>query len=109
MAGELSRGQKKILIYLLQLSAERVSQKFTARKAVVLLDDFSSELDPGSKNALMEILGPLGCQVLVSGINPDEPNPQWIGRCSMFHVEQGSVYDVLPLQAKQGKLPTETI
>ena len=67
----LSRGQQKVLVYLLHLAQlDLLSSKHT-RRAVVLCDDLTSELDAEHSTNLINQLVALNSQIFVSGVNLD--------------------------------------
>lgn len=84
----LSRGQLKILTYILHLSQLDVLLRERSQTAVVLCDDVNSELDEFHTNALLSQLSDLESQVFVTGVSLEKlfhfPNQR-------FHMEHGSL------------------
>ncbi|ASJ70134.1 DNA replication/repair protein RecF [Granulosicoccus antarcticus] len=65
----LSRGQQKVLVYLLHLSQLDLLANINARQAVVLCDDLTSELDKEHSTELIRQLLDLDGQVFVSAVD----------------------------------------
>ncbi|MCG5515466.1 MULTISPECIES: DNA replication/repair protein RecF [Ectothiorhodospira] len=92
LAMQASRGQQKTAVLLLRLSQVAVHRQVTGRSAVVMVDDLPSELDAERREAALDFLSGLECQVFVSAIEAKQV--QGLGNWSsqrMFHVEHGSV------------------
>ena len=66
----LSRGQKKLLIVALKLSQIHMLQDL-GRETVVLLDDFTAELDDSAQGRLLSTLASLNSQVFMTILNGD--------------------------------------
>ncbi|MFK7855116.1 MAG: DNA replication/repair protein RecF [Granulosicoccus sp.] len=67
----LSRGQQKVLVYLLHLAQLDLLKDGQRRQAIVLCDDLTSELDVEHSQRLIQQLVDLQGQVFVSGVNLD--------------------------------------
>lgn len=82
----LSRGQQKVLVYLLHLSQLDLLAETSTRRAIVLCDDLISELDEQNALRLIQQLVTLAGQTFVSGVNLDalQSIPH-----KKFHVEHG--------------------
>ena len=65
----LSRGQQKVLVYLLHLSQLDLLNTIQSRQAVVLCDDLTSELDTEHSQRLIQQLVDLQGQIFVSGVD----------------------------------------
>lgn len=65
----LSRGQQKVLVYLLHLAQLDVFNDHSRDKAIVLCDDITSELDEAHSQAVIEQLLLLESQVFVTGVD----------------------------------------
>ena len=92
LAMEASRGQQKSAVLLLRLTQVAAHRRATGRSAVVLVDDLPSELDAERREAALEFLRGLECQVFVSAI--DGAQVQGLGNWAsqkMFHVEHGTL------------------
>ena len=64
----LSRGQKKLLMVALKLSQIHLLQDLN-KETVVLLDDFSAELDDTAQGRLLSTLAGLNSQVFITTLN----------------------------------------
>jgi DNA replication and repair protein RecF len=65
----LSRGEQKVLVYLLHLSQLDLLQEKSNRQAVVLCDDLTSELDTEHSQQLVQQLVDLKGQIFVTGVD----------------------------------------
>ena len=84
----LSRGQLKVLVYVLHLAQLDVLQSERSQAAIVLCDDINSELDDFHTDALISQLSDLDSQVFVSGITLDQLSRYPHHR---FHMEHGNL------------------
>jgi len=85
-----SRGQIKLFVCLLMLAQAQVFAQKTGKKPIILVDDFSAELDPIASKYLLDFLFEGEYQsFLTSATKTDrlEAGPF----CQLFHVEQGVV------------------
>ena len=65
----LSRGEQKVLVYLLHLAQLDLLQEKSNRQAVVLCDDLTSELDTEHSQQLVQQLIDLKGQIFVTGVD----------------------------------------
>ncbi|UTA47932.1 DNA replication/repair protein RecF [Simiduia sp. 21SJ11W-1] len=90
----LSRGQQKLLVCALRISAARVYQHASGRKCAFLIDDLPSELDPAARKLLASWLLALEGQVFITGVQRADLENTWeelsVPR-KVFHVEHGQV------------------
>jgi len=86
----LSRGEQKVLAAALLLTQAELLVS-TGEKPVILLDDLASEFDRFHFDSVLQRALTIGCQVWVSGTQEEHP----AGACSVFHVEQGRVREVI--------------
>jgi DNA replication and repair protein RecF len=85
----LSRGQQKLVAAALVLALLQRLRQSQTTPPTLLLDDPAAELDEQRLAALVELVGELDCQLIITSLNP---NLQIFGTPeSAFHVEQGSV------------------
>ncbi len=90
----VSRGQQKLLVYLLRL-AQLHDLVAKGGRPMLLLDDLSAELDADHRERVMAEAVATGGQVFVTALEPDrvpvaaDCSPAW------FHVEQGQVREVV--------------
>lgn len=88
----LSRGQQKVLVYLMHLSQLDLLSTQESRHAIVLCDDLTSELDvPHAQRLINQLVGLAG-QVFVTGVNLDVLADESHSR---FHMEHGVVEKVV--------------
>lgn len=92
----LSRGQQKLLIAALFLSAAKFFIRTTDRLPLFVIDDFTAELDSANVQLLLEQVLDLGAQVFLTAVDPEaarqfriNPDQEPI----MFHVEHGRLLD----------------
>ena len=88
----LSRGQQKVLVYLMHLAQLDVLKSENNSTAIVLCDDLSSEIDPRHTHHLIEQLLALNSQIFISGVDLEQllkyPHKG-------FHVKHGVVQNVV--------------
>ncbi|MDX1515557.1 MAG: DNA replication/repair protein RecF [Woeseiaceae bacterium] len=85
----VSRGQQKLLASALQLGAVDVVQTALERPMLLLLDDPAAELDRDALQRLLEQVFALGCQLVVTAL---EPSALRFPRApATFHVEHGAL------------------
>lgn len=93
MAGKiLSRGQQKVLVYVLHLAQLYILTVCKGNRAVVLCDDLASELDEFHTQKVLEQLAASGSQIFITGTDvkgaPD-------GAFTHFEVQGGEVRKVV--------------
>ena len=90
----LSRGQKKILVFVLKCLQAELLQQTTGKTCVFLVDDLAAELDLENQKKLCEILQALSSQVFITAVSPDLLLPALEGKpFKTFHVEHGVLLD----------------
>lgn len=87
----LSRGQQKLWIAALYLAQAAHLAAIQGKRCLYLLDDLTSELDPGNQQRVLRLLDEQGHQVFLTGVTAKD----WqevipAERRAMFHVEQGA-------------------
>lgn len=85
----ISRGQQKLLAAALVLAQLEHRERAGYEPALLLLDDPAAELDPANLERLMEAIGELPAQLVVTALDPSGIEVLNPGR--MFHVEQGRI------------------
>ena len=85
-----SRGQQKLVITALVLAQTRAIQQRGARAPILLIDDFSSELDDVNQGRIRERVLELGCQAFITVISADDRSRS--DADALFHVEHGEVF-----------------
>jgi len=91
----VSRGQQKLLVYLLRLGQAEQLARATGEGCVLLLDDLAAELDSGYRRRVLELALDVGAQIFVTALEPEVIPRDAIGSLSVFHVEQGEVREVI--------------
>ncbi len=87
----LSRGQQKVLVYLLHLSQLDLLREKQSRQAVVLCDDLTSELDTEHSQKLVQQLVDLNSQIFISGVELSVLEGQKHERIHMINGESQKV------------------
>ena len=85
----VSRGQQKLLASAMILAATETAQAALEKPLLLLLDDPAAELDADSVGRLMAAVGSLGCQVVVTTLQPE--GLEFAEMPRVFHVEHGAV------------------
>ena len=86
----LSRGQQKILFFVIALAQGALFKEITGEKCVYLIDDFAAELDNGKKKQIADFLNSLDVQLFITGLESSELSC-FFQNGRMFHVEQGAI------------------
>lgn len=94
---KLSRGQRKWLSFCLKCAqVKHLSDQYNKR-CLILIDDFSSELDKGRQTRFLELLSALKAQVILTSIYKEDISFEsntlnsLLDTLEMFHVEHGKV------------------
>ncbi len=85
----VSRGQQKLLACAMILAATEIVQTHLEKPLLLLLDDPAAELDSDSVGRLMGAVEQLGCQIVATTLDPNQP--LFSEKPMLFHVEQGAV------------------
>ena len=88
----LSRGQQKIVATALIIAQVMHLTRDDQQRPVLLIDDFSSELDSSHQERLLSFLGNVAAQKIITAI--DETFSEVPGEKQMFHVEHGEISPV---------------
>lgn len=88
----LSRGEQKVLVYLLHLAQLDLLQEKSNRQAVVLCDDLTSELDTEHSQRLVQQLVDLKGQIFVTGVDLSVLQSQ---KHERFHMINGEAEKVV--------------
>lgn len=86
----LSRGQAKLLSIGLMWGGANLLSRRLAASPLLLIDDFSSELDDLAQGRLLALLAQEPLQALVTTVRPP-PKEATPSSYRLFHVEQGAV------------------
>lgn len=89
-----SRGRIKQFVATLLLAQSVVIQDMTGRRPIVLIDDFSAEIDGAARSRLLSMLVDRGIQAFLTSTESD---PELIdeNEVEMFHVEHGNLRKVV--------------
>ncbi len=91
LAGFASRGQLKLVTFLLKLAQLSLFKNYSNKDLILLVDDIASELDSNNLNYVLNEVRKLGVQTILTGLEGDLPDED----LTVFHVEQGSIVKVL--------------
>ena len=86
-----SRGQQKLLLLALMMSQAKSIKIGSGLAPLVLLDDFTSELDREHQGRALTSLETISAQVFVSTLDLDALEPSWMDSAELFHVEHGRI------------------
>jgi len=89
----LSRGQAKMMFYLLEMAMVNIVSKVTNKNIAILIDDLPSEVDPETRSTMIEMLLKTKAQIFVTGIESKiamEFN-KYTDSVNVFHVEHGTI------------------
>lgn len=86
-----SRGETKLLVFILQLAAQHYWNKHGGPEAIWLLDDLGAELDATAIQKILTALTHLTAQVIVTVIAGKGSRPLACTEGPVFHVEQGKL------------------
>ena len=93
ISSKLSRGQAKMLFYLLEVAMVNIIRNVTQKNIAILVDDLPSEVDPDTRSTMIEMLLNTKAQIFVTGIESKiamEFN-KYTDSIKVFHVEHGKV------------------
>jgi DNA replication and repair protein RecF len=84
-----SRGQKKLLAFLMLLIQSAHASQISGRPPLLLVDDLASELDADNAAVVLAWLQRLGGQCVMTAIHPE--SLKLAAEARMFHVEHGRI------------------
>ena len=90
----LSRGQLKLLLYVLKISQNNLIELESDKQSILLIDDLPSELGESTMKDMSSLLSQCQSQIFITAITSDsistviEPLKR---NCEMFHVKHGSL------------------
>lgn len=87
----LSRGQQKIVATLMVISQLIAQNEHTNINPILLMDDFSAELDRKTATVLLSLIDSSGFQTFLTAIDCDTVTGKHSDEVNMFHVEHGAV------------------
>ena len=85
----LSRGQQKLMAVALTLAQLQLLKAISGTTPTLLLDDPAAELDGEHLAHFVRQIGPLGCQLVITSLQPE--TAAFGAPDRVFHVEQGRV------------------
>jgi DNA replication and repair protein RecF len=91
----VSRGQQKLLVMALAFAQAAVLNAQRGDHCVVLIDDLAAELDAEHRQLAMHLLAELGGQSILAVTEPHLLEVPGLPKPKMFHVEHGTVQEVL--------------
>ena len=93
----LSRGQKKIVVAALYLSAIQVFEH-SGKRSIFLIDDLNAELDETFRKLIAKNAAKLNTQLFVTGINKQDLLDCWDANQfedkKLFHVKHGEIEEI---------------
>jgi DNA replication and repair protein RecF len=91
--GRLSRGQAKVVVFLLHWASQGVWRDNAGLSCIWLLDDLHAELDKDSVSFLWSLLGAQQAQIFLTSLDTGgKVLPESVSvDSSLFHVEQGAL------------------
>lgn len=92
---QLSRGQQKVFIIALQVAQARLLHRETGKTSLFLLDDLGSELDASNQRIVLQLLYAVHAQVFVTAITEPPVSELAIDIVKRFHVEHGTITEVV--------------
>ncbi|GAB3001234.1 DNA replication/repair protein RecF [Psychrosphaera aestuarii] len=89
----LSRGQSKMLFYLLEVGMVRLVKNISNKNMLLLIDDLPSEVDEFTRETMLEMLLNSEAQVFVTGIESKIAMEfkKYTNSVNVFHVEHGAI------------------
>jgi len=93
ISNRLSRGQSKMLFYLLEVAMVKIVKLTTKKNLLMLVDDLPSEVDENTRSTMLDMLLHSGAQVFVTGIENKIAKEfmNYTNSVNVFHVEHGTV------------------
>lgn len=91
ISSKLSRGQSKMLFYLLEVAMVNIVRLSTGKNMVMLVDDLPSEVDEQTRSTMLEMLIHSQAQIFVTGIESKIAMEfmKYTDSVNVFHVEHG--------------------
>ena len=91
----VSRGQQKLLVFLLRLAQARHLQARAGVSPVLLFDDLAAELDRDHVERVLAEATALDLQMFVTALEPGVLPLDFTRTSNLFHVEQGELQEVV--------------
>ncbi|MBF7074658.1 DNA replication/repair protein RecF [Glaciecola sp. MH2013] len=91
-AENLSRGQLRILVSILQIAQMKMFSELSNKSTIYLVDDIAAELDEKTREYFLDLILETGTQVFVTAIEPSQFNfTNKYNDKKVFHVEHDQV------------------
>ena len=90
-----SRGQQKVLAIALKLAQAKHLFNKIRKSSIYLIDELPAELDRDKREKVLELLGELNAQVLITSVSKNAVLPLMNQEINWFHVEHGRVTSML--------------
>jgi DNA replication and repair protein RecF len=87
----LSRGQQKLLVSMMRFAQGELLLRQTGKACLYLIDDLTSELDPGRRKELVELIKQQTGQFFITSLELKDLEYFQDKPYKMFHVKQGRV------------------
>jgi DNA replication and repair protein RecF len=87
----LSRGQQKILVFIMRFSQAALLHRQTGKSCLYLIDDLTSELDAGRRRELVELIKQQLGQFFITSLELKDLEYFQDKQHKMFHVKQGQI------------------
>ena len=93
MTSMLSRGQSKMLFYLLEVAIVKIVKKLSNKNMLLLIDDLPSEVDEVTRDTMLKLLMQSQAQIFVTGIESKIAMEfrKHTNSVNVFHVEHGTI------------------
>lgn len=93
VSNQLSRGQSKMLFYLLEIAMVKIIREVTNKNMLLLVDDLPSEVDEFTRGTMLQMLLNSEAQIFVTGIENKIAMEfrKYTNSVNVFHVEHGTV------------------
>ena len=93
ISAKLSRGQSKMLFYLLEVAMVNIVKATTGKNILMLVDDLPSEVDETTRDTMLRMLIHSEAQIFVTGIENKIAMEfmKYTDSVNVFHVEHGNV------------------
>lgn len=93
MTSMLSRGQSKMMFYLLEVAIVKLVKRVANKNMLLLVDDLPSEVDEVTRDTMLRLLMQSGAQIFVTGIERKIAKEfmKHTNSVNVFHVEHGTI------------------
>jgi len=88
---KLSRGEAKLLSFLVRLAQIKLFIASRNKKPILLLDDISAELDESNREIIMACITDLKTQSFITANTKEQIRLKTTAECKVFHVKHGMI------------------